>query len=112
MHEGNSTGWDSGVDVQLLIHRNSIDFQHIDKIIGLLEVHTTKISWRGLLTVVWASKYYNKGSKYYKKGEGIKRYEVHTTKISCRETLRKCPFLVVWLSYRRFLVFLSILDSP
>ena len=74
MNVGNSTGWDSGVDVQLLIHRNSIDFQHIDKRIGLLEVHTTKISWRGLLTVVWASKYYKKGSKYYKKGEGIKRY--------------------------------------
>ena len=51
-----------------------MDFQHIDKRIGLLEVHTTKISWRGLLTVVWASKYYKKGSKYYKKGEGIKRY--------------------------------------
>ena len=90
--------WDSGVDVQLLCTRNWYKN-------WILEVHTTKYLSCGLPIVAWAS-------KYYKKGEGIKRYEVHTTEISWRETLRKCPFLVMWSSYRRFLVFLSILDSP
>ena len=90
---------DSGVDVKNNLCRG------IGSQTGYLEVHTTKISWCGILIVAWAS-------KYYKKGDGVITVQspLHQNIVAWTSNLWR--FALVWLWYHRFLVFMTILDSP